>query len=73
MGWGDAISKVSGILDGLLGLSPEQRKIKLRNKIDKLEKERDDILKEKVTVDRAKRLNVVDGMLRELRKKAANE
>lgn len=73
MGWGGAIDRIGGMIDGLFGLSPEQRKVKLRNQIDKLERKRSEILKEKATIDRACVLDNTDRELRRLRSELGNQ
>lgn len=72
MGWGNAIDKLSGILDGLLGLSPEQRKRKLRDKIDELETKRSQIIIQHPNIDNSRKLLAINSQLDELRKKLQN-
>lgn len=72
MGWGGALEKISGIVDGLFGLSPEQRKRKIKDKLDSLERERAKLLNEKPTTDRAVRINNIDEQCVSLRKALDN-
>ena len=44
-GWGGAIETIGGMIDGLFGLSPEQQKVKIKNRIDKLEQEQKELTK----------------------------
>jgi hypothetical protein len=72
MGWGNAVDKVAGILDGLFGLSPEQKKIKLKNKIDKLEREKNELQKKPASVDIAIKCERIDNDCNILRKELRN-
>ena len=71
-GWGGAVDKISGIIDGIFGLSPEQRKRKIKDKIDSLERERGKLINEKATTDRAVRISNLDSQLVLLRKALDN-
>lgn len=68
MGW----SRLIDIADGLLGLSPEQRQRKLRDKIDKLKRERDEILKKGADEKFARTLTRINNELRTLEQKLQN-
>ena len=72
MGWGGAIDRIGGIVDGLFGLSPEEKKKKLRNKITELERQRNAILNEHPSIDNSTRLGIIDGKLSRLRKELQN-
>jgi len=71
-GWGGAIETIGGMIDGIFGLSPEQRKRKIKDKIDSLEKERKKLLNEKADTNRAVRITTIDNQLIELRKALDN-
>lgn len=73
MGWGELAGRLAGIADGLLGLSPEERVKKLKNKIDKLRKERDEILKKNADDKSAGRISVINSQLRVLEDRIKNE
>ena len=68
MGWGRLVD----IVDGLLGLSPEQRTRKLRDKIDKLKKERDEILQKGADDKSARIITRINHELRSLEQKLQN-
>jgi hypothetical protein len=72
MGWGNAVGKGLEIIDSLFGLSPEAKKIKLRNQIFKLERRRSEIIKEPATNVRSNELSNIDNKLTELRKIFSN-
>ena len=73
MGWGGALDRIGGMIDGLFGLSPEQRKVKLRNQIDKLERKRIEILKEPANIDRACAIDTITRELNGLREVLQNQ
>lgn len=71
-GWGGAVDRISGIIDGLLGLSPEEKKKKLRNKIMELEGKRNEILNEIPSNGTSDMLGDIDSKLSRLRKELQN-
>ena len=72
-GWGGAIDRIGGIIDGLFGLSPEQKKIKIRNKIDELEQEKKKVLNEPASINNSKRITAINDQLDRLRKQTGND
>jgi len=73
MGYGELAGRIAGIVDGLLGLSPEERVKKLKNNIDKLRKERDEILKKNADNKSALRISNINKQLRVLEDRLKNE
>jgi hypothetical protein len=66
MGWG-------GFLDNLLKKLPIPNRVEgIKNEIDKLEKERSEILVHKAEVKQARRLEYIDSRLFYLRKRLTN-
>lgn len=66
MGWG-------GFLDKLLGKLPIANRVeKIKNDIDKLEREKNEILLHKAEVSKANRLVVIDKQLFDLHKRLQN-
>ncbi len=64
---------VISILDWLKNKLPIPDRVEgIKNTIDKLERERDDIYKQKATVKGASRLNAIDMQLSDLRKRLQN-
>jgi len=53
--------------------TPEKRKERIRNEIDKLTKEREQILKGTATVKTATRLNIIVNRLAELQRMSKND
>jgi predicted Co/Zn/Cd cation transporter (cation efflux family) len=72
MGWGGFAEKITGILDGMLGLSPEQKKRKIKDEIDKLEQEKSLLLVYKADAAKVKRLTVIELRLVDLNKRLQN-
>ena len=72
MGWGNAVEKIGGMIDGIFGLSPEQRKRKIKDKIDKLEQERKGITNAPVSNKSSARLSDIDVQLVGLYKELGN-
>ena len=73
MGWGTFAGKAMEIVDGLLGLSPEERVKKLKNKIQKLKGERDELLKKDASDKSALRVGAINNELRTLEQRLSNE
>jgi len=79
MGWGGAVDRITGMVDRWLGLSPEQRKIKRRNLIDKLEAEKRRLTNEAVSLSRDDRIKHmcriadIDEQLQKLNNEAKND
>lgn len=66
MGWG-------GLLDRITSWLPIPKRVEsIKNTIDKLERERNDILLHKAEVSKANRLMVIDSQLLDLRKRLQN-
>jgi len=63
MSWIKATTKVLGIADGLFGLSPVQRKVKIKTKIVKLEREDHGLSRKTKTKKRLKRRTIIASQL----------
>lgn len=72
-GWGGFLDEALGIIDGLFGLSPEERVKKMKNKKATLERERDAILKKPASDKSAARIIAINEQLRGIEERLANE
>lgn len=73
MGWGSAISRIAGLIDGWFAISPEERVKRLKNKIDRLKRQRDDILKKGCNQSNAAIITRINNDLRLLEDRIKNE
>ena len=71
-GWGGAIDRIGGIIDGLFGLSPEEKKKKIKNKIDDLERQKNAILNQSPNIDNSRKLSDINDKLARLRQELQN-
>ena len=68
MGW----DLIPNIIDGLFGLSPEQRRRKIKDEIDKLEAEKSELLIYKANAKKAGRILDINRRLISLNKRLQN-
>jgi hypothetical protein len=72
-GWGEFAGRITGIIDGLFGLSPEERVKKIKNKIAALKREKDEILQKGCNDKSADRIIAINDQLRTLEQRLASE
>ena len=73
MGWDIVIGRIAGLIDGWFAISPEERVKRLKNKIDALKKEKNELLKTRATDKSANRVAIISEQLRLLEGKVRNE
>ena len=71
-GWGGFAEKITDIVDSLFGLSPEQKKRKIKDEIDKLEQEKSLLLVYKADSAKIKRLTAIEFKLVKLHRLLEN-
>lgn len=69
----EIVSRALGILDGWFAISPEQRVIRYKDKIDKLKKEKSELLKKKCDPGNSDRLNRINNDIRLFEDRIKNE
>ena len=69
----EIISRALGIIDGWFAISPEQRVIRYKDKIDALKKEKNELLKKTADLKSANRDASINEQLRVLEGKIRNE